>query len=56
MLVGKLLTWGLAADGEAGLARALELLHEEISTTLALVGVPKIAGLGPDCVSPAPPI
>ena len=56
VLVGKLLTWGLAADGEAGLARALELLHEEISTTLALVGVPKIAGLGPDCVSPAPPI
>ena len=56
VLIGKLQTWALAADGEAGLARALDLLEEEISTTLALVGVPQVSALGPEAVSPAAPI
>ena len=56
VLVGKLQAWGLAADGEAGLQRALELLQDEISTTLALLGVRKISDLGPECVTPASPI
>ena len=56
VLIGKLQTWALAAEGEAGLARALDLLEEEISTTLALVGVPQVSALGPEAVSPAAPI
>lgn len=56
VLVGKLQCWGLAADGEAGLERALELLQQEMSTTLALLGVTKISDLGPECVSSAAPI
>ncbi len=51
VLVGKLQAWGLAADGEAGLERALALLREEISTTLALIGVPKVSDLGPESVA-----
>lgn len=53
VLVGKLQAWGLAADGESGLERALELLQQEISTTMALLGAPKVSELGPDCVRPA---
>ena len=56
VLVGKLQAWGLAADGEAGLQRALELLQEEISTTMALIGARRVSELGPDCVKPAAPI
>jgi isopentenyl diphosphate isomerase/L-lactate dehydrogenase-like FMN-dependent dehydrogenase len=56
VLIGKLQCWALAADGEAGLQRALELLQWEISTALALLGVPKITDVGPDCITPAPPI
>ena len=56
VLVGKLQAWGLAAAGEAGLQRALELLQEEISTTMALIGARKVSELGPDCVKPAAPI
>ncbi len=53
VLIGKLQAWGLAADGEAGLERALALLGEEISTTLALIGVPKVFDLGPESVARA---
>jgi len=38
VLVGRPVLWGLAAGGEAGVARVLELLHDEIELALALVG------------------
>ncbi|MEA2642416.1 MAG: hypothetical protein QOF51_3810 [Chloroflexota bacterium] len=55
--IGKLMIWALAAGGEAGLERALELLHREISATMANMGAPTIADLTPDMVIPsfAPP-
>ena len=56
VLIGKLQCWVLGADGEVGLQRALELLQRELSTALALLGVPKITDLSSDCIAPASPI
>jgi len=55
--IGKLMIWALAAGGEAGLERALELLRREISATMANVGARTIAELTPGLVVPsfAPP-
>ncbi|MBI4213292.1 MAG: alpha-hydroxy-acid oxidizing protein, partial [Chloroflexi bacterium] len=36
--IGKLQGWGLAAGGEAGLVRVLELLEDEIRISMALLG------------------
>jgi isopentenyl diphosphate isomerase/L-lactate dehydrogenase-like FMN-dependent dehydrogenase len=38
VLVGRSMLWGLAAGGEAGVRRSLEILRDELATTLALVG------------------
>jgi glycolate oxidase len=54
--IGKLLGWGLAAGGEAGLKRVLELLDLEIRTTLGLMGVTSIRQLNPSWVRPAQPV
>ena len=42
-LTGRAVLWGLAAEGEEGAARVLELLREELETGLKLLG----------CTSPA---
>ncbi|MPZ13541.1 MAG: alpha-hydroxy-acid oxidizing protein [Chloroflexi bacterium] len=56
VLVGKLMAWGLAAGGEGGLECALDLLRDEIGTTMANIGVRTTAELGPACVRPSIPI
>jgi isopentenyl diphosphate isomerase/L-lactate dehydrogenase-like FMN-dependent dehydrogenase len=38
VLVGRAMVWGLAVDGEAGVAHVLRLLREEIQLSLALLG------------------
>jgi isopentenyl diphosphate isomerase/L-lactate dehydrogenase-like FMN-dependent dehydrogenase len=48
--IGRRALWGLAADGAAGVNRTLQLLREEISTTLALCGQTSIRGLTPDLI------
>jgi isopentenyl diphosphate isomerase/L-lactate dehydrogenase-like FMN-dependent dehydrogenase len=48
VLVGRPALWGLAADGEAGVRRVLDLLREELELTLALCGCASPAGLGAD--------
>jgi isopentenyl diphosphate isomerase/L-lactate dehydrogenase-like FMN-dependent dehydrogenase len=55
--IGKLMLWALAAAGEPGLERALDLLKREISATMANVGASSIGELTPDLVVPsfAPP-
>jgi glycolate oxidase len=40
--IGKLQGWGLAAGGQAGLVRVLELLENEITTTMGLLGVTRL--------------
>jgi glycolate oxidase len=54
--LGKLLGWALAAGGEAGLVRMLELMGTEIRTTLGLMGVTSLRELGPYWLRPAPPL
>jgi len=55
--IGKLMIWALAAGGEAGLQRTLELLRREIISTMASVGASTLADLTPDLLMPsfAPP-
>ena len=48
--LGKMQGWGLAADGQAGIVRMLEILEDEIIVAMALLGVTSIDQLGPDYV------
>ena len=38
-MIGKAYAWGLGAMGEAGVARALEIIQKELDVTMALCGV-----------------
>lgn len=54
--IGKLHGWALAAAGEAGVARMLELIELEIRTVLGLMGLTSTAQLGPHCVRQVAPV
>jgi glycolate oxidase len=54
--VGKLQGLALAAGGEAGVARMLELLELEIRTMLGLMGLTSIKQLDPSWVRPSMPV
>jgi isopentenyl diphosphate isomerase/L-lactate dehydrogenase-like FMN-dependent dehydrogenase len=42
VVIGRLAAYGLAAAGEAGVRRVLELLTEELRTLMVLAGLPDI--------------
>lgn len=44
-LIGRPYLWGLAAAGEAGVARVLEMLHAELELAMALAGCPSVAAI-----------
>jgi L-lactate dehydrogenase (cytochrome) len=46
-LIGKSYIFALAAAGEAGVSRAIEILRNELRVTLALTGVSDLAQVGP---------
>lgn len=50
VLVGRPWLWGLAAGGEAGVARMLEILADEIDRTLTLIGVPRLGEIDASCI------
>lgn len=50
VLLGRPVLWGLAAGGEAGVARVLRLLRDELDLAMALAGAPKVADLTRDLV------
>lgn len=50
VFVGRAPLYGVAAAGEAGVSRALQILGSEIDRVLALLGCNAIAGLGPHCL------
>jgi len=54
--VGRLYCYALAAAGEEGVVRLLELLEEEIRTALGLMGITRLDDLNPGCVAPARPV
>ncbi|MGH3386770.1 MAG: alpha-hydroxy acid oxidase [Nocardioidaceae bacterium] len=49
-LVGRAYLYGLMAGGERGVERAVDILEAEIRRTMALLGAPTIADLGPQHV------
>jgi len=48
--IGRTALWGLAADGAAGVACALDILRRELRTSMALAGQTSVRGLTPDVV------
>lgn len=50
ILLGRATLYGLAAGGQAGAARALDLVAEEMRRTLALLGRPSLHQLDPSCI------
>lgn len=51
VLVGRAYAYGLGAGGEAGVARAIEILRTDVVRTLKLLGCPSIAELDASYVS-----
>jgi glycolate oxidase len=53
--MGRMQAWALAAAGEAGVIRMLEILEEEIVVTMGQIGVNRLDELNPDYVAKAEP-
>jgi 4-hydroxymandelate oxidase len=49
--IGRPQLWGLAADGQAGVRRVLELLRDELSQAMGLAGCRSIGEIGPDLIA-----
>lgn len=54
--MGRLQAWALAAGGEAGLVRMLELIEEELIVTMGLLGINRLEELSSDYVTPSEPV
>jgi L-lactate dehydrogenase (cytochrome) len=46
-LIGKSFLFALAAGGQAGVTRALEIMYKELAVTLALTGTTQVSAVGP---------
>jgi isopentenyl diphosphate isomerase/L-lactate dehydrogenase-like FMN-dependent dehydrogenase len=55
VLAGRAIVWGLAVDGEEGARRVLELLRDELTLTLSLLGCPSPDAVSRSHVALAPP-
>ncbi len=53
VMVGRPVLWALAAAGEAGVARHLGLLRDEVTDTLRQAGVPRLADVDRSLVRPS---
>jgi L-lactate dehydrogenase (cytochrome) len=47
-MIGRAYVYGLGAGGEAGVTRAIEILHKELDTTLALAGLRDVSEITRD--------
>lgn len=52
VLIGRPYLWGLAAGGQAGVERVLDLLYDEIQRTMVLLGCASLGDLSADWVQP----
>jgi 4-hydroxymandelate oxidase len=50
VLLGRPILWGLAAEGEAGVAHVLRLLRDELDLAMALAGAPTVGDITRDLV------
>jgi isopentenyl diphosphate isomerase/L-lactate dehydrogenase-like FMN-dependent dehydrogenase len=55
VFVGKAAAWGLAVDGEDGVARVLEILREELENAMILSGCHSVSEITPELVTRASP-
>ena len=46
-LIGKAFAWGLGAMGEAGVTKALDIIHKELDVTMALCGLRDVKDASP---------
>jgi isopentenyl diphosphate isomerase/L-lactate dehydrogenase-like FMN-dependent dehydrogenase len=51
VVIGRLAAYGLAAAGEAGVRRTIELLTEELRTLMILAGIPSVDQIPPGTVA-----
>jgi isopentenyl diphosphate isomerase/L-lactate dehydrogenase-like FMN-dependent dehydrogenase len=51
VVIGRLAAYGLAAAGEHGVQRTVELLAEELHILMTLCGIPDISSITPDTVA-----
>jgi glycolate oxidase len=54
--LGRMQCYALAAGGQAGVVRLLELLEDEVQRCLGLLGVTSFAELDRSCLQAAPPV
>jgi glycolate oxidase len=54
--LGRLQGWGLAAGGQAGVVRMLEILEDELVSAMGLAGLTSIKQVTPKCVCKAEPV
>ena len=54
VLVGRPIAWGLAAEGEEGVASVLEILRAEVENAMTLAGCRVVSDIERDLVAPAP--
>jgi glycolate oxidase len=54
--IGRLYLYGLAAAGQVGVVRVLELLETELRVSMGLLGVDGFAKLDQSYLHPAPPV
>ena len=45
-LIGRAFEFGLGAMGEAGVTKALDIIHKELDTSMALCGVKSVGEIG----------
>ena len=52
--VGRATLYGVIAGGRAGAAHAIDILHNEITRTLTLIGCPSVSEMGPQFLARSP--
>lgn len=52
VLIGRPYAWALAADGEAGVSKVLELLREELVSAMLACGCPNVASINRSLLTP----
>jgi L-lactate dehydrogenase (cytochrome) len=52
-MIGRAYTYGLGAGGQAGVAKAIDILQKELSVTMALCGINSIKEIGPHVLARA---
>lgn len=50
-MIGRSYIYGLGAGGEAGVAKAIDIIAKELSTTMGLCGINKISEIGPQVIA-----